>query len=997
MLGASSKFVNAAYADVNKVVYEGVLYLGNYASASAYGASASASGSAANYPASGAIDGDRTEINVGPASGADNDVGQSSWRSTVAPDTTPQTLTVDFGTTRKISRIKLYHLTDHGLETYRFAYWDGSTWVDFAATDDIATGDETSIETTGELDVIDFPEISTNQIRLTVSGTATPADMANVVELEVYRAVNISDRIRSVRTSRGRDYSLANPIAAQATMEAINTDRFFSRDYSPTDAEVEAGFVNSELRPGLQVIVKAGLDLFEGEPELLTIFSGTLDSIKAVAGARRATLAATDGMKQLLRTKDSSKLKSAVSVDQAVRYVLNRANISDFEMTIDESTVELDYFFTDNEDHLSTIRDLVQAASDALFYFSTEGKAIFKVFNTGVGQDQVFTSQVDWETGSLSQIDTTSISGKIIYKYFSDSTWFNATSGWSSDGSTWSGSSSFTHDVSGLLLSCTGSSVGSPPAQRRAIARAQTDVVGAWDINFQENLAGLGFWTTQFYIMASNYVGSEVNDFGANHMFKDGYAVQITNVSPSNWSTCRLTIYRVDSAGAMTSLAVTGSLSRNAGTPRTLNIRRSAAGNINVFLDGSLVLSVVDATHTTGAYFGAIVLHSVALTQTNSLRLFEDGLGLPANNTGEGVWISPTVDMSEDVTALGTLDRTHVFNGGNVTYETRTSDDGLAWDAWTAIDTSTGQILSTLRRYLQVRITIFFSVDSSPDVSDITINWTEVEGSSKYPPAPSSHTFSFDGILRECELQLTDKMAGVSAILNDVTVQAQPIVLDGDNGDVKWQSLNGTPQEPISVSNPLNVTNGDVLTFPIVVSGGMDTSLMSGANPAAATVTFAGGATGSWAFSSIHPTRPVLVVTITASGNITDLKVTGKSFSNATYLRFSHAEDAESVHFNGRCQESVQNRWIGSANQAQAIAEKLVENFKDPVSYIPNFRLNPLFHTEESDRVTVVEENLGLNTDFIVANLNHQIDVPEGGGEATIETSGTLLRVPAGF
>ena len=102
-LPVSAAFVAAVNADVNRPKAKVELVLGNYASAAAYGTVAAASGAAANYPAAGAIDGDRTEINVGPASGADNDVGQSSWQSTVDPDTTPQTLTLTFTEARTTS------------------------------------------------------------------------------------------------------------------------------------------------------------------------------------------------------------------------------------------------------------------------------------------------------------------------------------------------------------------------------------------------------------------------------------------------------------------------------------------------------------------------------------------------------------------------------------------------------------------------------------------------------------------------------------------------------------------------------------------------------------------------------------------------------------------------------------------------------------------------------------------------------------------------------
>src|ERR1051326_5413354 len=107
-LPVSAQFLAASEADVNFAASRVQLVLGNYASAPAYGSTAASSGAySSDYPAAGAIDGDRTEINVGPASGADNDVGKSSWRSSGVPDNGDTvTLTITFNPSRTINRTK---------------------------------------------------------------------------------------------------------------------------------------------------------------------------------------------------------------------------------------------------------------------------------------------------------------------------------------------------------------------------------------------------------------------------------------------------------------------------------------------------------------------------------------------------------------------------------------------------------------------------------------------------------------------------------------------------------------------------------------------------------------------------------------------------------------------------------------------------------------------------------------------------------------------------
>ncbi len=235
-ISVTNAFKTAQAADANILISKVQLVLGNYASAPGYSSTASASGSdgSGNYPASGAIDGDRTEINVGAATGADNDVGLSSWRSATAPSVTPQTLDVTFTQSRTVNRIKLYHLS-----------WNGSAYVDFASTSDLAIG--TTFVTTGTLDTIDFPDVTTTIIRLTINDTQVAADKANVVEIEIYRLLDITSRIKGISIKRQRDYKLANPLAATLQLNCINDDRFFSIDYTPTAAEIAQGFINSEF------------------------------------------------------------------------------------------------------------------------------------------------------------------------------------------------------------------------------------------------------------------------------------------------------------------------------------------------------------------------------------------------------------------------------------------------------------------------------------------------------------------------------------------------------------------------------------------------------------------------------------------------------------------------------------------------------------------------------------------------------------------------------
>ena len=89
-----------------------------------------------DYPASGAINGDRTELNVGPAATAENHIGRASWRSPTIPTVgNPVYLIIDFGMTRIINRLRVYYLTASPLKTYKVQYWTGAAWADITLTD----------------------------------------------------------------------------------------------------------------------------------------------------------------------------------------------------------------------------------------------------------------------------------------------------------------------------------------------------------------------------------------------------------------------------------------------------------------------------------------------------------------------------------------------------------------------------------------------------------------------------------------------------------------------------------------------------------------------------------------------------------------------------------------------------------------------------------------------------------------------------------------------
>ena len=268
----SQKFLNAQAADVNQVASKVQLVLGNYFNSAAYGTTITSNGDdgSGNFPASGAIDGDRTEINIGAAAGADNNVGKSSWKSSVIPNAegTSATLTITMSQPRTINRIKLYSLASNIVSAFYMSYWNGTAWVVFVGTPGITGIFPPTVVTANPLCVMDFPDITTTQIMLTVWDVEIGGQAANVVEIEAYRLIDITSRVKAIKQTRQRDYKLVNPMAAQMEIDCINTDRFFSVSHVPTTSEIAAGFVNQELQPGVGVVVQMGFMYFRRLPNL---------------------------------------------------------------------------------------------------------------------------------------------------------------------------------------------------------------------------------------------------------------------------------------------------------------------------------------------------------------------------------------------------------------------------------------------------------------------------------------------------------------------------------------------------------------------------------------------------------------------------------------------------------------------------------------------------------------------------------------------------------
>lgn len=998
MLSVSEEFTEQEQADVNKPTAQVLLVLGNYAT-SAFGASASSSGAASDYPAAGAIDGDRTELNVGPASGADNDIGQSSWRSTVAPDTTPQTLTVDMGSSRAINRIKLYHMASHGISSYKLeSSPDNSAWTLIRKT----TTQGGDITTTHEVDVIDFDDVTCRYVRLTVTNTVIAADMANVIEVEIYRLLDVTSRVISVKTSRSRDYQLSDSLAATASIMLSNTDRYFSPDYDPTDDEISDGFVNSELKPGLGVIVKYGFD-FVGSQEYANSFLGLIDKITVKPGSRSAVIEARDGMKPLFNRIVSTKLKTAQDIGDLVQYMLNLANVSTWESDVDQTGIDIDYFFTFDESIIDTIRQLVEASGDANFYFDENGIATFRSYLNSTAMSHTDTTQSDFEAGTLTNINTTSDPGKISAKWLAIDTFddgdYTSSPAWAEDVGAYTptGFSASTGELvytaPGKIGSSTGfggPGIGTIRYSDGLLATQLNFTTGTWRFKGKITDANSADGRLKMFFMADHATvqsGASAAIYG-HAIYNGAYYVEILRSG-----TCR--IGYVPRFSQVETILVSAAVTINSGTFYSIRVTRTSAGLMTLYIDE---VQKAQTTHTsiTSSNLFAIHCYDGTTVGTYSTYTIDDvyySQDVDASDTSYGsvsTFVSQTIDQSASIATEGIFQTTQiVYTGTSLAFYTATSDDGVSWDSYIAVAPGDA-IPSTPRRYIRYKV-VFQSTAylTSAVLTDVTVNWTIGSGSVKLP---SNISYTFDESLNmDLDRVYADTIAGDSSIINSISVKAQPLVLDGADTDVKWQGTTGTPPVDISAGDPLGITIGQTLTYQIVVDGGMDTSRMSGANPAAAAITFAAGGAGTWVFSSIHPTRPVLVITVTGTGTIINLQVQGKSFASDDTLLEATAEDSDSIEEFGKRQSQISNKYIVGTPIAQQIADRLVDNLAEPTTYTPQIKTRPTFSIQIGDRITLTDAVLGISDDNIVIGVEQMLAANMSGAE--VSTTLKLLKI----
>lgn len=422
-------------------------------------------------------------------------------------------------------------------------------------------------------------------------------------------------------------------------------------------------------------------------------------------------------------------------------------------------------------------------------------------------------------------------------------------------------------------------------------------------------------------------------------------------------------------------------------------ITRAIDGTFELFINGVSQGTAVDLTYTISSSSNLGYLAAAGCEFGDQVQQDLNGsLVYPFGSSLE----SRVFDLTASVSSFGVFQATTSFPAGaSADWYTATSDDGVTFDSWVSASVN-APIASAVKRYIKYKVVLDIPYGLStggipantPTIFDVTLNYFTAVAQPKWSPVVNFYLTDSNGI---CDLsqQVADNLGGDTAIINDIAVTSAPQILSGADTDTQWQGVAGSPPAAISAGNVLNVVVG-TLTFNCAVSSGMDTSRMG--SGLAIAITW-GTATGTAAITYIHPTKPILTLTVTGPGTITDLRLIGKSFQAIETPYQALSSDAASIARHKKRHQDLSNDYIRDGSIALVIAQKVIANQAKPSIYIPKFEIfPPRINMQPGDRINVINAQTGISKDYYVLGYSRFIDIAEDGADAGMSL--VLMDIP---
>lgn len=445
MLNPGGNFEALREAQGNHITQKCVLDLGNFALTSKGASVIASSEFSADWPASGIINGDRTHINAGAPSVAENGIGGSVWQGANLADVggnVSEYVTIDLGALYKVNRIKVIWWPDntktgnlgsiggkdflferistgeggygeggYGEGTYGgFTPWAGlldkSAEVGKAPTT-IVDGQVTG--NVNDLNVFEDPNPEETQvIKLSISKLQSGNIRARIVAIEITIAVDISDYVSAMSRSRSRDFKLNRRLSTELNLTLINYDRRFSRSHVPTAEETAAGFFNDRIRPNMEVRYFAGFSGLNSQ-----MFTGFIDHWKPTAQSRLVKLKGRDYFKFFINQTVSTNLKTNQSLEALVELLGNLANFPSNMMLLDTTTVRVPFFMPKDKKVLDQMNSLGDAVGDSEVYVDEFGRLNFRSYLNVISHVYFVSDAASFQAGTNDNTDSTTAPGEV--------------------------------------------------------------------------------------------------------------------------------------------------------------------------------------------------------------------------------------------------------------------------------------------------------------------------------------------------------------------------------------------------------------------------------------------------------------------------------------------------------------------------------------------------------------------------------------------------------
>jgi hypothetical protein len=315
-------------------------------------------------------------------------------------------VTVMFGQTRTISQIRLYSFPSGvgpsdvglGIQTFSVQVHSGGVWsaaslgvmtgADYnnpRLTPTIVGGQVTHPSATyWELNLT--APVAIDGVRFTITQVQANALFATLIAAEFYVESDISNRVKIVEYSHKRNTLIDLDQSAQISIEADNSDRFFSKAYPPTPQQTAAGFHNSEWDDDIEIRYREGFNNGELVPQGIFYLDG---EPLVTAKSRTAHLVARDWSKHFERTYVTENAILNDSIVDLISLMANRSNWSQSRMVLAYTQGRVSLFAPNGTTVRQEIEYLAQASPTATIRFDLTGTMVSIQYLPSMSSEQM--------------------------------------------------------------------------------------------------------------------------------------------------------------------------------------------------------------------------------------------------------------------------------------------------------------------------------------------------------------------------------------------------------------------------------------------------------------------------------------------------------------------------------------------------------------------------------------------------------------------------------